>query len=195
MEQEERDLIRRARRGDADAFRDLVDRSERQVYSLCLRMLSHREDAMDATQETYIKAWRYLKSFRGNAAFSTWLYRIATNVCIDALRRRRGALISVEQMNEAGRDVAEPEDFSDRLLSAQVISRGLAQLPAHQRAVIVLRDIHGLSYEQIAHVLRCPTGTVRSRLSRARDHLAQILDNGNKNMADASKKVKGGEIQ
>jgi RNA polymerase sigma-70 factor (ECF subfamily) len=170
-------LVRRAQKGDVDAFEALVRNHERRVYNLCLRLMGNDEDAMDAAQETLLKAWRHLSSFRGASAFSTWLYRVTVNVCNDMLRKRRPPSLSVEILQETGRDLADPlaGDFTDRTASVQMVLEGLRRLSPDHRTVLVLRDVQGFSYEEIGELLDCPTGTVRSRLSRARRNLSDLL--------------------
>lgn len=170
-------LVRRAQRGDGEAFEALVRNHERRVYNLCLRLMGNDEDAMDAAQETLLKAWRHLSSFRGASAFSTWLYRVTVNVCNDMLRKRRPPSLSVEILQETGRDITDPlaGDFTDRTATAQMVLDGLRRLSPGHRTILVLRDVQGFSYEEIGEILDCPTGTVRSRLSRARRSLSDLL--------------------
>lgn len=170
-------LVRRAQKGDADAFEALVRNHERKIYNLCLRMMGNPDDAMDAAQESLLKAWRNLSSFKGMSAFSTWLYRVTVNICNDQLRKRKPPVLSVEIMQETGRDVADPAagDFTERSVTANMVLKGLEQMSPDHRTVLVLRDVQGFSYEEMAEILDCPTGTVRSRLSRARKSLADLL--------------------
>jgi RNA polymerase sigma-70 factor (ECF subfamily) len=170
-------LVRRAQNGDTDAFENLVRNHERRVYNLCLRMMGSPEDAADAAQEALLKAWRSIGSFRGMSAFSTWLHRIAVNVCNDMLRRRRPTPVSVEVMRESGWEITDPQadNFAERSVNSQMVLEGLMRISPDHRTVLVLRDIQGFSYEEIGQMLECPTGTVRSRLSRARKSLADAV--------------------
>jgi RNA polymerase sigma-70 factor (ECF subfamily) len=175
-------LVERARAGDLDAFNALVDLYQRQVYSLCLRMLGTREAAEDATQEVFLSAYRRLGDFRGGQ-FRSWLLRIATNVSIDELRRRkRYAVVPLER--EAGGEAvtveapdpkAGPEELALGTELRASLERALATLPPEQRAAVVLADVQGLSYEEVAGVLGCSLGTVKSRIFRARERLRAFL--------------------
>lgn len=183
----EADLIARAVSGDGDAFADLVRPYESKIYSLAYRMCGDREEAFDLSQEAFLKAYRALGRFNGNASFSTWLYRVASNTCLDRLRRRQRSVpvVSLDETleTESGslrRDVAdttfEPENIALRAEAAAQIRVAVAGLPGDQRLAIILRDFQGLSYEDIAATTGATLGTVKSRISRARaalrDHLA-----------------------
>lgn len=175
------ELVVRARRGDADAFTALVERYERKVYALAYRMSGNAEDATDLAQEAFIRIWRKLGEFRGDAAFSTWVYRITANVCLDQRRheRRRPALsLDAEAETERGplgRQVADPAAGPDAALEAAelqaTIQAEIARLPAEYRAALVLRDLEGHAYQEIADILAVSLGTVKSRISRGRQLL------------------------
>lgn len=187
MADEELRLVEAARRGDVESFNALVRLYEGRVYNLCFRMLGDAESAADAAQEAFLSAFRNLRSFRGGS-FRSWLLRIATNACYDALRaRKRRPAVSLD----AGADdedehsplqVADPaespDDFALRRELAGAIQHGLAALPEDQRAVLILSDIEGLSYEEIAQVTGANLGTVKSRLSRGRARLRDVLRAG-----------------
>jgi len=171
-------LVRRCRAGDAEAFDTLVRRYQRQTVNLAYRLLGDLDAAHDVAQEAFVCAYRALGKFRGAARFSTWLYRIVYNLCLDELnrRRRRSAEHSLDNFYAADDspmlDVPDPnpdpaEEVAVRLLQRE-IRRAVARLSPTHRAVLVMYDLQGLSYEEIAEVLRCPLGTVKSRLSRAR---------------------------
>lgn len=178
-------LVRLAAKGDADAFALLVRRYENKVYSLALRICSHPEDAADAAQEAFVSAWRGLASFRGEAGFSTWLYRLAVNAAVDCTRRNRN------RRSQASLDGAdwgpEPVDRSpgpqERAEGAELraaVAEGLRRLSDDHRQILVLRELRQLSYEEIASVLGLDLGTVKSRISRARAALRKILrEDGN----------------
>jgi RNA polymerase sigma-70 factor (ECF subfamily) len=176
---DEGQLIRSSRKGDLDAFNTLVQVYQRQVYNLCLRMLGSAA-AEDAAQEAFINAYRRLSSFRGGS-FRAWLLRIAANICCDELRRRRSRpAASLEAALEAGTaDVPShlggPEDEALRRELGQHLQQGLAALPAEQRLAIILRDIHGLSYEELTKALGCSLGTVKSRIARGRARMREYL--------------------
>lgn len=187
---EERDLVSRARDGDPDAFAGLVMAHESQVYNLALRMTGNPDDAAELTQEAFLNAWRGLPRFQGGSAFSTWLYRLTTNACIDFLRkekRRRALSLTVpETEGVPGREFqipdekALPEEALDRREQRRAVSEGLCKLSPEHRQVLVLREINGLTYLEISRVLGVEEGTVKSRIARARLALRKILEkNGN----------------
>ncbi len=170
--------VLQAQKGDAAAFESLIREHQTRLYHTCLRMMSNPDDARDMAQEILVKIWRSLPSFKGDSSFSTWLYRIAVNTCLDELRRRKKAKqTSMEALAESGWEPADPdaERLLDRALNRELIYRALGELHEDFRAVIVLRDVNGMAYEEIAEILGCPIGTVRSRLNRARKLLAKIL--------------------
>lgn len=163
----------------AERFETLAAEHERAIYLLCLRMTGNRQDAQDCAQEALLRAFRAYSRFRGEARFKTWLYRIAHNACVDSLRARR-ADVSLEHLREAGFDAPDtraptPYLAMEEAQRRQALLRAIGQLPVDQRAVLTLRDIQGLSYEEIADVLDTPEGTVKSRLNRARERLRALL--------------------
>jgi RNA polymerase sigma-70 factor (ECF subfamily) len=177
---DEEQFIRSSRKGDLEAFNSLVQVYQRQVYNLCLRMLDPAA-AEDATQEAFITAYRRLSSFRGGN-FRAWLLRVAANICYDEQRRRRSRpAASLEAALEAGSpadvssDVAGPEEETLRGELGRHLQGGLATLPAEQRLAIILRDIHGLSYEELTVTLGCSLGTVKSRIARGRARMREYL--------------------
>lgn len=179
-------LLDRCRQGDLDAFNRLVEAYQRQVYNFCLRMLANREAAEDAAQNAFIAAFRSFASFRGGspgrAGFRAWLFRIAANACYDELRRRPRAPLSLDAPIGTARtppDLPHPSEPLDeraqRLELASLLQDALAALPPEQRLVVILRDVHGLAYDEIAGVARLSLGTVKSRISRARSQLRRLL--------------------
>ena len=194
---EQRDLAL-ARNGDTAAFERLVTPCEPMLWRLCWQLMGTREDAQDAAQEAMLKAWRSLGSYRGDAAFSTWLYQVATRCCLDALRRRkRSAAESVEALQEEGYEPRDtqplPEEEVARRLEREALRRALNSLPDEQRVPLVLCAVEGRSYEEAAAALELPLGTVKSRVSRAREQLRKILaENRNNSAAPSSNTVKGG---
>lgn len=187
--EEENDAVRRVLDGDADAFSPLVEAYQKNVYNLGLRMTGNPEDALDMAQEAFIRAYNSLSSFRGDSKFSVWLYRIVSNVCLDFLRARKGrAAVSLSQTGPDGEDTALeipderalPEAELERALTRDAVRRGLQALPDDQREILLLREIQGLSYEEIAAALSLEGGTVKSRIFRARKKLcAYLLADGN----------------
>ena len=198
-------IVQRVLEGDTNAFEELVLEYEKKVYNVALRMLNNSEDAADMTQEAFIKAYNSLQSFRGDSKFSVWLYRIVSNVCLDFLRsknRRPTVSLSVEDDDgeDAQLDVADesqsPELLLDRKLTRDSVRRGLDSLPPDYRQILLLREIQGLSYDEIAQALSLGVGTVKSRIFRARKRLCTFLiDDGNISDFSSSGKMKGGESQ
>jgi RNA polymerase sigma-70 factor, ECF subfamily len=165
------ELVRRYLAGDQGAFADLVRRHETRVYNLSYRLLGNADDAREASQEAFITCVRKLKGFRGESAFGTWLYRVTSNACYDLLRRRKRTPTPVEELPEpeAAEDVAKSaSDVVD-------VQRALTRVAEDFRIVLVLHDIEGLPYEEIAVVVGVPVGTVKSRLHRGRVSLAREL--------------------
>ena len=203
--EQEAAIVRKVLGGDANAFETLVLEYEKNVYNIALRMTGNSEDAADMTQEAFIKAYNSLQSFRGDSKFSVWLYRIVSNVCLDFLRsknRRPTVSLSVEDDDgeDAQLDVADesqsPELLLDRKLMRDSVRRGLDSLPPDYRQILLLREIQGLSYDEIAQALSLEVGTVKSRIFRARKRLCTFLiDDGNISDFSSSGKMKGGESQ
>ena len=203
--EEEAQIVQQVLQGDVNAFEDLVTEYEKNVYSLTLRMTGNAEDAADMTQETFIKAYNSLSAFRGDSKFSVWLYRIATNVCLDFLRSRsRKPTVSLSMEDDDGEevelDVADdsqaPERLLERGLTRDAVRRGLKALSPEYRQILLLREIQGLSYEEIADVLSLEVGTVKSRIFRARKRLcAFLIEDGNIPDFVPSGNMKGGEKQ
>ena len=197
--------MRRVLGGDTNAFEALVVEYEKNIYAITQRMTGNAEDAADMTQETFIKAYNSLSSFRGDSKFSVWLYRIATNVCLDFLRSRsRKPTVSLSMEDEDGEetqlDIADesqsPERLLERGLTRDAVRRGLNALSPEYRQILLLREIQGLSYEEIADVLSLEAGTVKSRIFRARQRLCAFLtEDGNIPEFTASGKMEGGEKQ
>lgn len=179
---DEPELISRSRDGDLDAFNALVERYQRPLYNLCLRMLAAPEAAEDATQDAFIHAFRSINTFRGGS-FRAWLFRIGANACYDEMRRRRSrpAVSLDEPHGEENQpiDVADtapvPAEHLERKELAEALQDALSRLPADQRLAIVLADVQGLDYSEIAVAMDCSLGTVKSRISRGRQRLRIIL--------------------
>ena len=193
-------LIRRAQRGDADAFEQLLLEHQKNVYNLCYRMAGNPDDAMDLSQETFLQAWRCLDQYQFASAFSTWLYRLCSNICIDFLRRRRRQQTvpltfedaDGEEQTYAVPDAQPlPEEQVELKLTRETLAAAMAQLLPEHRAVLQLRVVNEMSYEQIADVLDIQIGTVKSRLSRARNQLKKILERGNLSRRASSESMEG----
>lgn len=195
----EAELVRKAAAGDGDAFEQLVLSYEKAIYNLCLRMCGNSDDAMDLAQETFLKAWRNLGAFRGDAAFSTWLYRLCSNVCIDHLRREgKRKVIPLHTEDDDGEertiDVADlapgPQERLEAADQRQQVADALQSLEPEYREALTLRVIHDMSYADIADVLQVREGTVKSRIARAREKMRQAMEKlGNKSHAPSSKQI------
>ena len=185
----DRELVEKAKQGDQSAFEQLVLDNQNKIYALALRLVDDREEAADLAQEAFVKAWQGLSSFQGESSFSTWVYRLTTNVCIDHLRkkkRREGVepAVSLDDENSGWAEPADrasdPQQVLEQSERGQALARGLARLPDWQRRVLVLRELSGLSYQEIAQALDIDLGTVKSRIARARLNLRKILlEDGN----------------
>lgn len=185
----EQELIARAKAGDDEAFAQLMRDNEKRIYNLTLRMTGNPEDAMDLAQEAFLNAWRGLKFFKGDSAFSTWVYRLASNACIDHLRRKKRRQdidlpMPADEEDDSQPDIPDerfqPEQELERQELRRAVADGLEQLSDEHRQVLVMREINGLSYQEIADVLDLEAGTVKSRIARARNSLRKILqENGN----------------
>lgn len=196
-------VIQKVKKGDVNAFEELVAAYEKNVYNLALRMVGNPEDAADMSQEAFIKAYNSLDNFRGDSKFSVWLYRIVSNVCLDFLRRRsRRSTVSLSLEDDDGEDVQldiadesqSPEKLLERRLTRDAVRRGLEAIPPDSRQILLLREIQGLSYDEISEALGIEVGTVKSRIFRARKKLcAFLLRDGNIPDTISSSKKGGGE--
>ena len=200
--EEELEIILRVRAGDTDAFEALVLEHQNKVYSLALRMVGNEEDARDMAQEAFIRAFNSLASFRGESKFSVWLYRLTSNICIDFLRghakRRTVSLSWEDEDGEEGELEIPDERFSpearlERTELRESVRRGLDSLSPEYREILLLREINGLSYDEISRALNLEEGTVKSRIFRARKKLSEFLiREGNIPGSIASNERKGG---
>ena len=180
------DIVRRCLAGDERAYRELVERYQRQVFSLARRMTGSIEDAEDLTQETFIRMFRALERYDPARSFPAWLMTIATRLSIDHLRRRRVRPISTSRREPGSSDeeytveLADPspgpEELAGRVEEEVVVQRLIDSLPGHYRVVVLLRHQHDLSYEEIAEALHLPLGTVKARIHRARALLKNRLE-------------------
>jgi RNA polymerase sigma-70 factor (ECF subfamily) len=177
------ELVARSIRGDAESFNQLILRWERPIYALAYRTIGREEDARDVCQETFLRAFRALPGFRGQAKFSSWLYRIALNLCRDWMRRERRAAIvqppeDVDLLELAA--AAEPSESIEDLVArkdlTRAVERAMARLPEEQRTAIVLKEYHGLTFQEIADLVGCPLSTVKTRLYQGLSVLRRELD-------------------
>jgi RNA polymerase sigma-70 factor, ECF subfamily len=171
MPSTDEELVARSMGGDLDSFNQLVLRWERPIYALAYRVIGREEDARDVAQETFLRAFRALKGFKGQAKFSSWLYRITLNLCRDWIRReRRTPLVQapegVDVIELAGEDT--PTETVEELVSrhelGRAVAKAMSQLPEEQRTAIILKEYHGLTFQEIADLLDCPLSTVKTRL-------------------------------
>jgi len=177
---DEAELLERAKKGDSDAFGTLVERYQRRVANVAFAVVHNQDDAIELAQETFVRAYENLRKFESRSSFSTWLYRIAANLAIDFWRRegRHVVLHGEDAETEIQRLPAERGDSfktaSRKELSGR-LSQALEELTPEHRAVILLREVEGLSYDEISEVLQCPRGTVMSRLHYARNRMRGLL--------------------
>lgn len=167
------ELLDRCGQGDSDAFRILMQRHEDRVFAIALRMTGSRADALDATQEAFIAAYRRLGSFRRDSAFSTWIYRIAVNTSHDLLRKRKRT--ATDELPQQDKDPSQVS-VEDTAGLRTDLARALAELPAEHREAVLLHDLGGVPYDEIATLTGVALGTVKSRISRGRGRLAQLLE-------------------
>ena len=194
-ELQEQAWIDAARNGDPLAFEQLIHLYEKRVFALTRRMCKNPADAEEAAQETFLAAWQGLKFFRGESSFSTWLYRLASNACVDLLRkegRHRAAagpsLNDEEVLLEIQDEAPSPHALAEQAELKEQIEAGLASLPEEYREVLILREIHQQSYGEISEILSLDLGTVKSRINRGRKRLRKfLLESGNFSALDSSK--------
>lgn len=184
----EQELIQAAQRGDQKAFEQLVKDNQSLVYNLAYRMTGNPDDAADLTQDAFLNAWKGLTHFQGQSSFSTWLYRLTSNACVDFLRRqkRRETLSLTMEEDEEDRQIQIPDErYSpqrelERKEAHRILQEGLSALSPEHRQVLLLRESEGLSYQEIAQCLGLEEGTVKSRIARARTALRDfLLQSGN----------------
>lgn len=179
--QEEAAAIRDAARGDAGAFEKLVLEHQKRVYNLALKLTGNPDDAMDASQEAFLKAYQNLRSFRGESRFSVWLYRLAYNACMDILKKSRRDRLSPMPTDEEGAelefadDAPQPDEVVERREELSLVREAVLKLDEDKRQIILMREYQGMSYADISRALGLEEGTVKSRLARARAALAENL--------------------
>lgn len=197
-------IVQRVLEGDGNAFEELVLEYEKKIYNVALRMLGNSEDAADMTQEAFIKAYNSLSGFRGDSKFSVWLTRIVSNLCLDFMRSRsRRPTVSLSMEDDDGEDVQldiadtsqSPEQLMERRLTRESVRRGLQTLPDDYREILLLREIQGLSYDEISAALDIEVGTVKSRIFRGRKKLCDyLIKDGNIPDFASSGKMRGGGL-
>jgi RNA polymerase sigma-70 factor (ECF subfamily) len=185
----DRELVRRVQRGEGAAFRELFDRYHRRAYAVAFGVVKNKQDSLDIVQEAFIKVHRHIQSFQGSSSFYTWLYRIVMNLAIDHVRRsKKGRDLDYDdRVRREDDDVAGDGAILPRILDGNpgktvlrreltdAIQRALDELPEYHRAVIILREVEGLSYEEMAKILKVPKGTIMSRLFHARRKMQAAL--------------------
>jgi RNA polymerase sigma-70 factor, ECF subfamily len=185
MSEREKDLLVRAKAGDINAFEQLIEGVQKKVFNIIFKMVGNYEDASELSQEVFIKIYKSIKNFKEESTLSTWIYKIATNVCLDELRKRKGKhVISIDEEIKVGdseirREIVDgrptPEAAAEKNEIRRAVSEAIKSLSDEHRIAIVLRDIKGLSYDEMSKILKCPEGTVKSRINRARAALREIL--------------------
>lgn len=181
----EKELIARLQARDEAAFEELIRQYEKKVYSLCARMCGNAEDAEEAAQDAFLALWRGIDRFRQESSLSTWIYRLASNACIDLMRRKKKGAGSVslddeELFVDAVDPAPQPHEEAERRETQRLLQEGLLSLPAEYRSILLLREIEGLSYSEISAALDLELGTAKSRISRGRTLLRNFLSvNGN----------------
>ena len=165
------ELVARSRSGDVESFNQLITRWERPIYALAYRVIGQEEDARDVVQETFLRAFRGIGAFKGQAKFSSWLYRIALNLCRDWIRRKRRSPIALVpedmELEDLAADTGPSESVEDlvaRRELSSVVETAMAKLPEEQRTAIILKEYHGMTFQEIADLQGCPLSTVKTRL-------------------------------
>lgn len=196
------ELVARSRGGDLDSFNQLVMRWERPIYALAYRVIGREEDARDVAQETFLRAFRALGGFKGQAKFSSWLYRITLNLCRDWIRRERRTPLAqppegVDLVELAGEATpAESlEDLVSRKQLGRAVARAMANLPDEQRTAIVLKEYHGLTFQEIAELLDCPLSTVKTRLYQGLTVLRRQLEQAGVESTFSPQRPRGGVVE
>ncbi|HBV67367.1 MAG TPA: RNA polymerase subunit sigma-24 [Clostridiales bacterium] len=180
-------LVEESRKGNVDAFEELIKDYKRVAYNIALRILRILEDAEDASQEALIKVYKSIQNFNMQSTFKVWMYRIVVNTCIDFKRKKNINVVSIDEgidvggdnqvYREIADDSANPDVLLEKNFNSKVINDAVSKLEDDYKAIIILRDIQGFSYSEIAEILSCNLGTVKSRLNRARKSLKEILEN------------------
>jgi RNA polymerase sigma-70 factor, ECF subfamily len=182
MTRTDEELVARSKTGDTESFNQLVKRWERPIFALAYRTLGREEDARDVTQETFLRAFRALGGFKGDAKFSSWLYRIALNLCRDVIRKDRRTPVvevpeglDVEQLMTERGPTETVEDLAVRAELSRGVAKAMESLPAEQRESIILKEYHGLTFQEIADLMKCPLSTVKTRVYQGLSTLRKEL--------------------
>ena len=185
MDATEKNLVDLAAGGDIEAFETLIQSHQKKVYNIALRMTKNPEDAQELAQDTFIRAFVAIKKFRGESSFSTWLYRIAMNVCTDFLRKKNKAIVISIEQGAVGSDNDQPlqlpedspgpDEVSEKQQLKHLVRQAMDSLSAEHRQVLILRDLMDMSYKDIANTLSVSEGTIKSRINRAREGLKQVI--------------------
>lgn len=185
MSDNEKELVNKARDGDIEAFEFLIHEYQKKVFNIAYRMIGNYDDASELAQEVFIKAYKSIRNFKGDSSFSTWIYKVTTNVCLDEIRKRKNKkVISLDEEieykdGEVKRQIKDERPSPEKILENKQVRKAVEdsinELADDFKTVIVLRDVQGFSYEEISKMIDCPQGTVKSRINRARQSLKQIL--------------------
>ena len=186
MNNNERWLIEESRKGNVDAFEELIKDYKKSAYNIALRVMRNVEDAEDASQEALIKIFKNISSFNMDSTFKVWMYRIVVNTCIDFKRRKSINAVSIDETIDLGsgreiqREISDesnnPDALIERNYSTQLVNDAINMLEDDFKIIIILRDIKGFTYDEISEILACNLGTVKSRLSRGRKRLKELLE-------------------
>ena len=173
-------LVQRAQRGERAAIEALLKAYEKNVYNIAYRFMGNEADAYDMAQDALIKIYKGIASFKGQASFSSWVYRLTVNACMDGLRKRKNTPVSLENAVESGvpfedPGAASPESYTLSIERKEDIQKAINLLPDVQKAAIILRDVYGFSYEEVSDYLDISVGTVKSRINRGRQKLRELL--------------------
>jgi RNA polymerase sigma-70 factor (ECF subfamily) len=196
MTRTDEELVARAQGGDIESFNQLILRWERPIYALAYRVIGREEDARDVCQDAFLRAYRALPGFKGQAKFSSWLYRIALNLCRDWIRRQRRAPVSqmpedmdaTEMASEAG-PVESIEDLVARRELSAIVEEAMSELSEEQRTAIILKEYHGMTFQEIADMQGCPLSTVKTRLYQGLSLLRRRLEQQGQVMPELVKRV------
>ena len=195
------ELVARSRSGDAESFNQLINRWERPIYALAYRVIGREEDARDVTQETFLRAFRGLAAFKGQAKFSSWLYRIALNLCRDWIRRKKRSPMATLPEDVELEDLASDagptetvEDLVSRRELSELVEAAMARLPEEQRTAIILKEYHGMTFQEIADLQGCPLSTVKTRLYQGLSVLRRDLAAANVMTKPKNPDVVGGRV-